>query len=172
MRNSLTLAMHRKCADEFERLRADRLCPGHGPVFDIPETAYAEHRRFVEDKEALWRDVLPEPAEVGIDLFWARLVPYQVRLASGSRTAVELELGNPFEARVLVAVHLRSPSPLDLPGDARQVWLDAGSKATLAFDVGAGRVTPDRHRRHLLFAPVDVDGRARGPLTEALVVVA
>ena len=31
LRNSLTFAMHRKCADEFDRLRPDLLCPGHGP---------------------------------------------------------------------------------------------------------------------------------------------
>lgn len=174
MRNSLTFAMHRKCADEFERLRADFLCPGHGPVWDIPETAYAEHRDYVEQKEALWRDVLPAPALAGVDLFWARLLPYRLRLPSDPRSSgesadVELALRNPVEREATFRVRLTSAAPLDLP-EAQEVTLTAEGSTTLIFRVGAGAV-PAGPTRHLLCAQIDIDGQPRGPVIEALVTI-
>ncbi len=53
LRNALTFQMHRKCAQEFERLRPDFLCPGHGPVWDVGPEAIGEHDRYVAEKEAL-----------------------------------------------------------------------------------------------------------------------
>src|SRR5436190_3033878 len=110
LRNSLTLAMHRKCAAEFERLRPDFLCPGHGPCLPVPPEAFTEHRRYVERKEAIWRDLLPEPADLGIDLFWARLLPYQLRLERGASAELDLELRNSFATDATFAASLRCAS--------------------------------------------------------------
>ena len=66
-------------------------------------------------KESLWREVLPEPAEPGVDLFWARLVPYQIQTRAGEdievATLSEEELraaissGEIRHALVLTALH-------------------------------------------------------------------
>ena len=171
LRNSFTFAMHRKVADEFDRLRADRLCPGHGPVYDIPEEAFALHRQYVEDKEALWRDAVAAPAELGVDLFWARLLPYQIRLVPEGSATVELELRNSFERDATFVARLQSPASLSMTPASQEVSLAAGEPATLRFEIASGDVAPEPHRRHLLFAHVAVDGVARGPVIEALVTV-
>ena len=173
MRNSLTLGMHRKCAEEFERLRADLLCPGHGPVFDIPPEAYAEHRRYVEQKEEIWRDLLPEPADMGIDLFWARLLPYQQWIPRGGSCRYELELRNSFEAEAeFVAALEGNGLPIRTQPQSRSLSLAPGERGRVSFDVTVPSEAPSHpHRRYLLTAALAVNGRPRGPVAEALVVV-
>jgi glyoxylase-like metal-dependent hydrolase (beta-lactamase superfamily II) len=172
MRNSLTLSMHRKCAEEFERLRPDLLCPGHGPVWDVPEEAYAAHRRYVEEKEALWRELLPEPADLGIDLVWARLLPYQLRVGRGESAEVTLELRNPYEQESTFEATLSSSTRLRFLPTRRKVTLAARSAGTMTFKVSVPKdAWHHPFRRYLLTATLSVNGKSHGPVTEALVII-
>ena len=168
LRNSLTFGMHWKCADEFDRLRADFLCPGHGPVWDVPREAFAQHRQYVREKESLWREVLPEPAEPGVDLFWARLVPYQIQTRAGEDVEVVLELRNSFERPATFRVHLQGPDGIEITPKSREAQLAPAEKTALSWTLLAGELPADS-RRHLLCAHIDVDGRPLGPVAEALV---
>jgi len=172
LRNSLTFAMHRKCNAEFERLRPDLLCPGHGPVLPVPPEAFTEHRRYVERKEAVWKDLLPEPAGLGIDLFWARLVPYQLQIQPGASADLDLELRNSFATDASFAACLRCALPFAIEPERRELKLSSGQKARVHFrlTVPAG-APPHPHRRYLLTALLTVNGREHGPIAEALLVV-
>ena len=171
LRNSLTFAMHHKCADEFERLRPDLLCCGHGPCWDVPPEAFAAHRRYVEEKERIWRELLPEPADLGIDLFWARLVPYQVEIKLGQAARFTLELRNSFGVEALFEASLASNLPMSIAPDKAGLKLAPGAKGRLDFDVTLPRDAPCHpHRRHLLTAAVSVNGKPHGPIAEALVL--
>ncbi|MFH1569659.1 MAG: MBL fold metallo-hydrolase [Gemmatimonadota bacterium] len=174
IRNSLTLEMHRKCADEFDRLRPDLLCPGHGPWCDVPPEAFATHRRYVEEKEALWQELLPEPADLGIDVFWARLVPYQLEVRRGARRTLTLQLRNSFGAAATFSAALGAPAaaPLALAPARGALTLAPGQRGILTFDVIAGRDGPaDPGRRYLLTADLTVNDRHCGPLAESLVAI-
>lgn len=174
LRNSLTLAMHRKCADEFERLHPDLLCPGHGPIGDIPAEAPAAHRRYVQEKEAIWRDLLPEPADLGIDLFWARLVPYQTEIRPGQASQFTLQLRNGFEGEATFTTSLASHVGLSVQPEACRLTLPPGESGSVSFTVAvpsAQHIRPHPHRRHLLTANVTVNGKPYGPISEALVVI-
>ena len=173
MRNSLTLAMHRKCADEFDRLRGELLCPGHGPVLDIEPEAYDQHRHYVEQKEQLWRDLLPEPADMGIDLFWARLIPYQRTIAPGASCRYTLELRNSFGEDVTFAARLTCTSlAIEVAPAERSLSLAAEQRGEVTFDLSVSPDAPaDAPARHLVTAHVTVNGKPHGPITEALIVV-
>jgi glyoxylase-like metal-dependent hydrolase (beta-lactamase superfamily II) len=172
LRNSLTLAMHRKCADEFVRLRPDFLCPGHGPSLPIPPDAYTEIHLYVERKEAIWRDLLPEPTDLGIDLFWARLLPYQLELKPGASAAIDLELRNSFATDVTFDASLSCAVPLITEPEQGELRLRPGEKRTMHFRVTVPANAPSHpYRRHLLTALVSVNGKQHGPIAEALLVV-
>src|SRR5438876_5106823 len=144
LRNSLTFAMHRKCNAEFERLRPDLLCPGHGPVLPVPPEAFTEHRRYVERKEAVWKDLLPEPADLGIDLFWARLVPYQLRIEPGASADLDLELRNSFATDATFVASLRCAFPLIIEPERQELKLSPGEKRAVPFRV----TVPSRPQSH------------------------
>jgi len=172
LRNSLTLAMHRRCADEFERLRPDLLCCGHGPYWEVPPEAFAAHRRYIEEKEAIWRELLPEPADLGIDLFWARLVPYQAQLQRGMSTLFTLELRNSFAQEVRFEASLSGALPMAVRPAIAELVLAPEERGAVDFEVTLPEeVSAHPHRRHLLTAEVKVNGRSCGPITEALVVI-
>ena len=172
LRNSLTLAMHRKCAEEFERLRPDLLCCGHGPYREIPPEAFAAHRQYVEEKEAIWRALLPEPADMGLDLFWARLVPYQAEIQRGAAGSFILELRNSFEREVRFEASLAGAVSMSVRPTKAELTLVPGEKGMVSFEVAIPQ-DGDHHpyRRHLLTAEVVVNGRSYGPIAEALVVI-
>ena len=174
MRNSVNRAMHRKCADEFDRLRPEFLCGGHGLCYDVPPAALASHRDFVEKKERIWNGLLPDPVDMGLDLFWARLFPYQATLQTGVPFEFSLELRNAHDDEAQFEISLSLDRTIEVePGTATQT-LAPGKSTTLTFQVTMpnGSADPGDKRRHLLTAEVSVNGRPHGPVTEALVVVA
>ncbi len=172
IRNSLTTAMHRKCADEFDRLRPDLVCPGHGPYWDVPGEAFASHRAYVEKKEAVWRELLPEPAEVGIDLFWARLLPYQATIRAGEASRFTIEFRNSFEQQATFEASLSSALPIAVQPRTRNLALAPNESGRVTFDVNVPADAPTHpYRRHLLTADVTVNGKPHGPICEALLVI-
>lgn len=172
LRNSLTFGMHRKCADEFERFRPDLLCPGHGPYWDVPPEAYAAHRDYMEQKEVVWRDLVPEPAELGIDLFWARLLPYQSEIRRGESEKFTVELRNSFDVEATFEVTLGSGLPWAVEPVTQKLTLLPGEQDAVHFAVTIlDEAATDPHHRHLVTADLTVNGKRHGPITEALVVV-
>ena len=173
MRNSVTLKMHRKCADEFDRLQADLLCPGHGPFIEIPDYAFEEHRRYVEQKEKLWAELVPAPEDFGIDLFWARLMPYQSDIAPGQTQAFTLELRNPHDETAEFEARLECALPVIVTPDVGSLKLNAGERGAIAFEVTVpSDAKPDPNRRHLVTVPISSNGKQHGPVSEAMVIVA
>ena len=172
MRNSVTLEMHRKCADEFDRLQADLLCPGHGPFKEIPDYAFAEHRRFVEQKEKLWGELVPAPANLGIDLFWARLLPYQAHIPPGRTTSFTLELRNPYNSVTEFEATFECSLPVKVKPKSGSSKLKPGERGTITYNVSIPADTPpDPNRRHLATVLVSSNGKLHGPVSEAMLIV-
>ena len=172
MRNSVNLAMHRRCADVFDRLRPDFLCGGHGPVWDITEEDFSRHRDFVDKKERIWRGLVPEPTDLGVDLFWARLLPYQAWLQPGKSAAYTLELRNAYEAETTFEISLGSTLPLTCEPATATATLAPEKATELVFEVRlpAGSEVPGQ-RRQLLTVDVRANGKPLGQVTEALLTI-
>ena len=172
MRNSLTLGMHRKCADEFDRLRPDLLCPGHGSWWDVPNEAFAEHRRYIERKEEIWRSLLPDPADLGIDLFWIRLAPYQSTIPRGESGRITAHLRNSFGTEVEFEVSLHCPARITASPSVRRLTLAPEESGQVTFDLAVDQdARCATHERRLITAHVTVNGKPHGPIAESLVAV-
>ena len=170
MRNSVNLAMHRKCAEEFDRLRPDFLCGGHGPVWDIVPEDFAAHRHHVEEKERIWRGLVPKPTDMGIDLFWARLLPYQATAKTGESISYTLELRNGHDAEACFEASLSSTLGLEVQPSSVERVLAPGERVALEFQVTVTeQAAAAAERRHLLTVDIAVDGKPHGPVTEALI---
>ena len=103
------------------------------------------------------------PATAGIDLFWARLNPYQITLI-GERATVKLLLRNSFERPARFQVRLQVPDGLSA-SPPQHIQLQADEQTQLSFELTS---TPD-DRRRVLLAYIDVDGQPQGPVAEALI---
>ncbi|CDX14721.1 hypothetical protein MPLB_1480014 [Mesorhizobium sp. ORS 3324] len=170
MRNSFQLEMHRRCADVLQATKPDLLCPGHGPLIEMGPSQVAEYTGYVQRKEAAFRDVVREPADHFIDLFWARMLPYVSEARPDSEVTYTVRIRNNlnrsavYEARLLPDFGWRPRAgvqPMTLaPAEQGDIIL----RATAPSDA-------DRTRR-LLVAEVFVDGVSHGPICEALVTVA
>ena len=76
LRNSFQLGMHRRCADVMRRIAPELICPGHRDVLLCFKKDLDTYCDFIARKEQVFRDLVAEPADQFIDLFWARLLPY------------------------------------------------------------------------------------------------
>ncbi|MER8766754.1 MBL fold metallo-hydrolase [Mesorhizobium sp. M0968] len=167
MRNSFQLEMHRRCANVLRATRPDLLCPGHGPLIEMSQSEIAEYAGYVQRKEAAFRDVVSEPANHFIDLFWVRMLPYVSETSTGSEVTYTVRIRNNlnrsavYEARLLPAFCWR-PKP-----EVQSITLAPGQQGEIYLRATAPS-SADPARRVLL-AEIFVDGVPQGPICEALV---
>jgi hypothetical protein len=158
--------MHQACKEVMRTVAPDRVCPGHGDVLDVDDDDIADYCNYIDRKDEAFRDLVPDPAEQGVDLFWARLLPYQAAATPGERVEYTLSLRNNFDGDREFRARLTVPG-----GDT----VDGGA-VTLAPDergsVEVSLVVPESAGgRELVTAEVLVDGDSHGPVAEALVSV-
>jgi hypothetical protein len=169
LRNSFQLGMHRRCAEVMRRLAPELICPGHRDVLPCFKKDLDTYCDFIARKERVFRELVGEPADQFIDLFWARLLPYVAVVRPGEgleyRLLVRNNLGRPatYAARLLPAQGWEASS------EVRGIELPAGGRGEVALRAVAPR-TADGVRR-LMTAEVLIDGRSQGPVSEALVTV-
>jgi hypothetical protein len=169
LRNSFQLGMHRRCAEVMRDLAPELICPGHRdvlPCFKKDLDAYCD---FIARKERAFRELVAEPADQHIDLFWVRLLPYVAVARPGEelryRLLVRNNLGRPAE----YAARLRPPPGWDAREAVTTLRLEPGGRGEIVLSARAPAAA-DGVRR-LMTAEVLIDGRSQGPLSEALVTV-
>ena len=93
LRNSFQLGMHRRCAEVMRRIAPELICPGHRDVLSCfkPELDY--YCDFIARKERVFEELVAEPADHFIDLFWARMLPYVAVVGAGFRRCDRRECG-------------------------------------------------------------------------------
>jgi hypothetical protein len=163
--------MHRRCVEVMREICPDIICPGHGPILDAGPAEIEHYANYVTQKERAFRNVVAEPAEQYVDLFWVRLRPYVARLEQGKPAEYTLmvrnNLGRPatFEARLL------SPSPgWEQPDDLVGIALEAEEHGEIALVLTEPPSPLDQ--RVLVTAEILVDGVSHGPIAEALLLPA
>lgn len=168
MRNSFQLGMHRRCAEVMRRIDPELICPGHRDVIDCSKQQLDEYADFIARKERVFRNLVAEPADHYVDLFWARLLPYLATVEPGGAVEYRLLLRNNLERDADYTAAIEPP-PGWRAGAAASVRLRAGERGEVrlratAPDAGDGV-------RRLTTARISVDGTPHGPIAEALVTV-
>ncbi|MFB6105613.1 MAG: MBL fold metallo-hydrolase [Halobacteriaceae archaeon] len=168
LRNSFRFDMHQTCKRVLREVSPDLICPGHNEILDVDDRDVADYCDFVDRKERAFREAVADPAEQAVDLFWARLLPYQTAAETGESVTYALRVRNNFGRETTYEARLLAPdgrTPLST-GEATVEADDRGEiplSVTVDGDWGPGR--------EVLTAEVLVDGESRGPVVEAVLTV-
>ncbi|WP_352869288.1 MBL fold metallo-hydrolase [Mesorhizobium sp. M0715] len=166
LRNSFQLEMHRRCANVMRALNPDLVCPGHGELIDMDPSRIAEYTDYIERKEAAFRDIVDEPANHFIDLFWARMLPYLSHVLPNSKLIYTVKIRNNLERTAVYSARLQ-PSFGWVSGEGECITLQPGEQGEIMVGTTApSQVDP---RRRLITAEILIDGISQGPVCEALV---
>ncbi|UPJ79356.1 MBL fold metallo-hydrolase [Bradyrhizobium sp. 183] len=165
MRNSFQLEMHQRCANVIRAINADLLCPGHGQLITMNESRIAEYTDYIERKEAAFRDIVAEPANQLIDLFWARMLPYLSQARPGSQVKFTIKIRNNLERVAVYKARLLPASGWAAHGEAESITLEPGQQGEIMLRATApSQVDP---QRRLMTAEILIDGESQGPICEA-----
>ncbi|ESW66524.1 MBL fold metallo-hydrolase [Mesorhizobium sp. C280B] len=169
MRNSFQLAMHRRCAEVMETTRPDFLCPGHGELIQMDNSRLTEYLDYVERKETAFREVVNEPADHFIDLFWARMLPYVAQVPPSSEVIYTIKVRNNLDRAAVYSARLLPAPDWVCRQGIQSVALGPSEHGEIGFTaVAPGDVDP---KRRLMTAEILIDGLSYGPICEALVSV-
>lgn len=169
-RNSFQLSMHKKCEDVMREIMPDRICPGHGEPFNFDELQAQKYFDYINQKEALFRELSPEPAEQYVDLFWARLLPYQSAVEPGKEQKFTLLLRNNFAERKEFKAQLLLPKGWQAIHGSGEVKLSSRSCGEIMMTAKVFS-NIDKTHRQLITAEIFINGISQGPVAEALTYV-
>ncbi|MGY4334739.1 glyoxylase-like metal-dependent hydrolase (beta-lactamase superfamily II) [Bradyrhizobium sp. LB7.2] len=169
MRNSFQLEMHRRCETVVQKTKPDLVCPGHGELIAVDASRIAEYASYIERKESAFRDIVDEPANHFIDLFWARMLPFHSEVIPNSEVTYTVKIRNNFGRTVVYGARLLPASGWASPERVESITLHSGEGGEIKLCATAPS-QPDPRRR-LMTAEILVDGVSQGPLCEALVSI-
>ena len=167
LRNSFQLGMHRQCAEVMREISPELICPGHQNVLPCTKQDIDTYCDFIVRKERVFRQLVAEPADHYIDLFWARLLPYLAVMEPGTQQEYQLLVRNNLEASATYEARLVVPAGWQTSSDFQSIELAAGERGEFHFVV----VAPDKadRIRRLLTAEIRIAGESQGQVSEALV---
>jgi glyoxylase-like metal-dependent hydrolase (beta-lactamase superfamily II) len=169
LRNSFQLSMHPRCVEAMREIDPELICPGHGETLPCGKAELDAYSDYIARKERVFRELVDEPADHFIDLFWARLLPYLADVKSGDEMTYRLLLRNNFEQPVSYAARLLAPDGWEVSPEFRTLKLEPGARGELEFPARAPQMADGMRR--LVTAEIRIDGRSQGPVSEALVAV-
>jgi glyoxylase-like metal-dependent hydrolase (beta-lactamase superfamily II) len=169
LRNSFQLAMHRRCAEVMRKIAPELVCPGHRDVLPCFKKDLDTYCDFIARKERAFRELVAEPADQAIDLFWARLLPYVAEVKAGQTVNYRLLLRNNLERLATYEARLLPPSGWQTSPEFRPLKLEAGARGELPLTAVAPKQA-DGVRR-LMTVEIRIDGQTQGPVCEGLVRV-
>jgi glyoxylase-like metal-dependent hydrolase (beta-lactamase superfamily II) len=169
LRNSFQLGMHRRCAEVMRQIAPELVCPGHRDVLACFKKDLDHYCDFIARKERAFRELVGEPADHFIDLFWCRLLPYVTAVRPGEELEYRLLLRNNLGRPAEYAARLLPPPGWETSERFATLRLEAGGRGEVRLK--AGPPPSGDGVRRLMTAEVRIDGRSQGPVSEALVTV-
>lgn len=115
------------------------------------------------------RELVAEPSDQHIDLFWARLLPYLTDEEPAQRLEYRLLPRTNLQRRVLHEARLLAPAGWEVSAEFHGLELDSGARGEVRL-VAVAPASADNTRR-LLTAEIKIDGDSQGQVSEALVTV-
>ena len=170
LRNSFQLNMHRRCIDVMRKIEPELICPGHQAVYNCDKTKLDEYADFIHRKERVFRNLVNEPADHHIDLFWVRMLPYISAVKPDQRVQYTLRLRNNLQRQATYEARLLVPRGWPTSEQGASTTLEVGEQGEILL-IAQTPPQADGVRR-LITAEIRIDGVSQGPIAEALVSVA
>lgn len=169
LRNSFQLEMHRRCAEVMRRIDPELICPGHRDVLECNKKELDDYCDFIVRKERVFRELVSEPHDHYIDLFWARLLPYVSVVTAQQQVTYRLLLRNNFDRSVSYSARLSAPTGWRTTSEFCVLELAPGERGEIEMEA----VAPDKADgvRRLMTAEIQLDGVSQGQVSEGLVTV-
>jgi hypothetical protein len=145
------------------------ICPGHGELLPCTKEDVDVYCDFIARKERVFRDLVDEPADHFVDLFWARLLPYVTSAGPGERVAYTLKLRNNLERPAVYSARLLVPEGWQASPEPKALTLAENGAGEVVLEAVAPATSDPRRR--LVTAEISIDGVSQGPICEALVTV-
>ncbi len=155
----------------MNKVLPERICPGHGEPFYFDKLKTEEYSDYINQKETLFRELSPKPAEQYSDLFWVRLLPYQSVVQPGKEQEFTLLVRNNFSEAKEFKAQLLAPKEWEIIKGSGRISLSPGSSGEIAMTVKAPTSPRNGTFRQLISAEIHIDGVSQGPVAEALVQV-
>lgn len=114
-----------RSAELYRELRPELMISGHWAPFEVTDAYLDMLLEKGHELARLHRELLPREVDFGAEGFGARVSPYRVALAAGTKTRLAVEVRNPFPRRERAEVTLVAPdgwqvepatARLDVPG--------------------------------------------------------
>ncbi len=170
-RNYHRFESHAECAEKLVRLRPNLVAPGHGDVWVPRWDEFANFRQRTEQLQTLYRRLLPEDQRwQGLNPYWVRLMPYQLRLKKGARARLTVRIINFREEACPGTLTLVGPTGVSFEPATREVRLKARETRDIAFELHLSQ----RARvpsRFAIAVDVTLGDTAHGQVAEAFVTV-
>ena len=151
-----------------ERARVLTHCNAGALATGGPGTALGIIRVVNANMTQAVRRLTGEPANVSVDVFWARLRPYLSEAAAGSAVAYTLMLRNNYAEERRFEARLLAPAGWTTDGEFAELKLGAGEKGELELTATAPGTA---NIRRIVTAEIRIDGVTQGPIAEAVVTV-
>lgn len=167
MRNSFQLEMHRRCAGVMLTAKPDVLCPGHGQLITMDQSRLSAYLNYIKLKEAAFRDIVDEPTDRFIDVFWARMLPYTAESPVKGHVTYRVKIRNNLERTAVYGARLLPPRGWRQRSKWRSIELPPAGQGEIVLEAIAPAKADARPR--LMTAEILIDGISQGPVCEALV---
>ena len=169
LRNSFQLAMHHRCAEVMRKINPELICPGHRDELPCAKQDLDAYCDFISRKDRAFRQLVDEPADHYIDLFWARLLPYVSVVTAQQQVTYRLLLRNNFDRSVSYSARLSAPTGWRTTSEFCVLELAPGERGEIEMEA----VAPDKADgvRRLMTAEIQLDGVSQGQVSEGLVTV-
>ena len=153
----------------MRRIEPELICPGHYDIYRCDKSVLDGYADYVQRKERLFRNLVGEPADHYIDLFWGRLLPYVAKVEAGRPHSMRLLLRNNLQRQATYEARLQPPEGWQASEGYESITLGADERGEIGLTATA---PPEADGvRRLMAAELRIDGVSQGPLVEALVTV-
>ena len=169
LRNSFQIEMHQQCVEVMRQIEPEMICPGHKAVYSCSKQDLDCYCDFIARKERVFRELVNEPANHFIDLFWARLLPYVAEVKPEQKLDYRLLLRNNFDKSITIEARLQPPNGWNASTEFSSLQLEPGAGGELNLSALAPAVADNTRR--LFTAEIKIDGESQGSVSEALVTV-
>ncbi len=148
------------------------IAPGHGRPYLVNREDLLLTEQKMRRQQEWFQELIPDPdTNFGLDPSWCSIYPYQILLAPGGTTALEIRVQNYRRSPMKMEVGLVAPAEWEIQPDLLKFEAPPLAKSSARFTVRVPASWQPSSARFALAADVVCDRKYLGQITEAVVEI-